>query len=402
MDQSEFPDQFVDVLTPIIRQVMAIEDITSGDERQGFAVRFRGRLLLESQDVFQRLDPLFYDQGLTLLLREEAGQQLIIGLQGTIQPQASNPWINLGLFMLTLLSMLFAGAQYGLEGPIENSLSGITGALLGNLDNGILFAASLLSILTAHEFGHYFAARFHKTAVTLPYFLPFPSLFGTLGAFIRLKEPPRDRRALLDIGLAGPLAGLVVALPVLLIGIALSDVGRLPLNPQAALGTVLEGNSIIYLGAKFLIKGELLPMPLRYEDLPPLLYWIRYFFVGVPMPYGGRDILLHPMAWAGWAGLLVTSLNLIPAGQLDGGHTIYVLIGRAASRIWPIIVLILVLLGFVWPGWYIWAAMIFMMGRTYATPRDDITPLDSRRRMLAILGLVVFILVFTPIPLRTF
>lgn len=402
MDQPELPDQIIDVLTPTIRQLMAIEDITSGDERQGFAVRFRGRLLLESQDVFQRLDPVFNKQGLTLLLREEAGQQLIVGLQGTIQPQASNAWINLGLFILTLLSMLFAGAQYGLEGPIENSLSGIARALLGNLDNGILFAASLLGILTAHEFGHYFAARFHKTAVTLPYFLPFPSLFGTLGAFIRLKEPPRDRRALLDIGLAGPLAGLVVALPVLLIGIALSEVGRLPLNSQAAAGTVLEGNSVIYLAAKFLIKGELLPSPLRFEDLPPFLYWIRYFFVGVPMPYGARDILLHPMAWAGWAGLLVTSLNLIPAGQLDGGHTIYVLIGRAASRLWPLIVFTLVLLGFVWQGWYIWAAMIFMMGRRYATPRDDITPLDSRRKMLAIFGLVVFILVFTPIPLRTF
>lgn len=402
MDELNQPDRISDSLTPIIRQVMAIEDITSGDERQGFSIRFRGRLLVDSQDVFQRLDPVFNQQGMTLLLREESGQQLILGLPGTIQPRASNPWINLGLFILTLLSMLFAGAQYGLKGPIENSFAGITQALLGNLGNGFVFAASLLSILTAHEFGHYFAARYHKTAVTLPYFLPFPSLFGTLGAFIRLKEPPRDRRALLDIGLAGPLAGLVVAIPVLLVGIALSGIGRLPLSPQAATGMVLEGNSILYLGAKYLVTGQLLPMPLRYDDLPPLLYWIRYFFLGLPMPFGGRDILMHPMAWAGWAGLLVTSLNLIPAGQLDGGHTLYVLIGRAASRVWPLIIFALVLLGSVWSGWYLWAAMIFMMGRTYATPRDDLTRLDPRRKALAILGLVVFVLVFTPIPLRIF
>jgi membrane-associated protease RseP (regulator of RpoE activity) len=402
MDSMEQPDRVVDTLTANVRQVMTIEDITSGDERQGFAVRFRGQLLIDSQEVFQRLDPLFHQQGLTLMLREEAGRQQVIGLPGTIQAQASNPWINLILFILTLMSMLFAGAQYGLEGPIDNSLTGIGRALLGNLDNGFIFAASLLSILTAHEFGHYFAARYHKTAVTLPYFLPFPSLFGTLGAFIRLKEPPRDRRALLDIGLAGPLAGLVVAIPLLFIGIALSEIGRLPLSPQAATGTILEGNSILYLGIKYLVTGELLPSPLRYENLPPLLYWIRYFFVGLPMPFGGRDVLLHPMAWAGWAGLLVTSLNLIPAGQLDGGHTIYVLIGRAATRIWPLVVVALVLLGWVWPGWYIWAAMVFMMGRTYATPRDDITKLDPRRKLLAILGLIVFVLVFTPVPLRGF
>lgn len=111
---------------------------------------------------------------------------------------------------------------------------------------------------------------------------------------------------------------------------------------------------------------------------------------------------MHPMAWAGWAGLLVTSLNLIPSGQLDGGHTIYVLFGRAAIRIRPFLLVLLVLMGFVWSGWYIWAILIFLMGRTFATPRDDVTPLDPKRRVLAIIGLVVFVLVFTPVPLRIF
>jgi membrane-associated protease RseP (regulator of RpoE activity) len=108
------------------------------------------------------------------------------------------------------------------------------------------------------------------------------------------------------------------------------------------------------------------------------------------------------MAWAGWAGLLVTSLNLIPSGQLDGGHTIYVLFGRAAARIRPLLIISLILLGSVWPGWYIWAAMVFMMGRTFATPRDDITPLDSKRKAIAIIGMIIFVLVLTPVPLRVF
>jgi membrane-associated protease RseP (regulator of RpoE activity) len=381
---------------------MTIEDITSGDERQGFAIRFRGRLLIDSQEAFERLDPLFDEEGMTMLMREEEDQQVILGVAGTIRPQPSNPWINVVLFLLTILSMMFAGAQYGLEGPIEESFTGFFAALLGNINNGIIFTGSLLSILTAHEFGHYFAARYHRTEVSLPYFIPFPSLFGTMGAFIRLKEPPRNRRALLDIGIAGPLMGLIVAIPVLLLGIALSEISNLPASPQAAMGSILEGNSLLYLGAKYLITGELLPMPLTYGDTSPILYWIRYLFVGLPMPYGGRDILMHPMAWAGWAGLLVTSLNLIPSGQLDGGHTIYVLFGRAASRLRPFLLIILLLMGFVWSGWFIWAVLIFTMGRAFATPRDDITKLDPARRIVAILGLIIFVLVLTPVPLRIF
>lgn len=391
-----------ETLSDAVRQVMAITDITHGDEAQGYAIRYRGRLLVDSQEAFKRLDSVFHDSKLTLLLREENDQHVILGVLGTIQPQPSNPWINVALFLLTIVSMMFAGAQYGLEGPIEESFSGVMTALFGNLSNGVIFTGSLLGILTAHEFGHYFAARYHKTEVSLPYFIPFPSLFGTMGAFIRLKEPPRNKRVLLDIGLAGPLAGLVVAIPVLLLGIALSEISYLPESPQAAAGSVLEGNSLLYLGAKYLITGELLPMPLSYGGTSPLLYWLKYLFVGLPMPFGGRDILMHPMAWAGWAGLLVTALNLIPSGQLDGGHTIYVLFGRAAARIRPFLLIALLMLGFVWTGWYIWAILIFAMGRTFATPRDDLTPLDPKRKILAYLGIFVFILVFIPVPLRIF
>ncbi len=392
-----------DRLLPAIRQVMAVEEFTVGDQRHGYMLRVRGRLVVESMEAFDRLDPIFLQEGVTLNLREEEGKETILALPGVVQPQPSNPWINALLFFLTVLSVLFAGALYGLEGAIDPSLRGLVIAAVKNIPNGLSFALSLLAILLAHEFGHYLAARYHKTAVTLPYFLPFPgSLFGTMGAFIRLKEPPKNRRVLLDIGLAGPLAGMAVALPVLIVGLSLSELGRLPLSPAAAAGHVLEGNSILYLVSKFLVTGQWLPAPLHYAGLSPSAYWLRYFFVGLPMPYGGMDVLLHPMAWAGWAGLLVTALNMIPAGQLDGGHTLYVLIGRAAGRIWPVIVVILALLGFVWSGWFIWAMMIFLLGRTHARPRDELTSLDPRRRFLAIFGLILFVLVFTPVPLRLF
>lgn len=402
-DNSRSPNVLADKLLPLVRQVMSITDITVGDQKQPFAVRFRGALISDSQLAFEKLDPFFKKAGTTLLFRDENDGHEILGMPGVIQPQTSNPLVNVILFLLTLTSMLMAGAMYGMETPADTSTLGILQDIIQNLPNGITFAVSLLGILTAHEFGHYFAARFHRIAVSLPYFLPFPlSLFGTLGAFIRLKEPPKNRRVLLDIGLSGPIAGLIVAIPVLLIGLYLSDIGHLPLNAIAAQDTVLEGNSLLYLALKYIVSGELLPKPLHYAGLSPFMYWVRYFFIGLPMPFGGTDVLLHPLAWAGWAGLLVTMLNLIPAGQLDGGHAIYVLLGKATARLWPFIIGLLLLLGMVWPGWYIWAGMVFLMGRTYARPRDEITPLDSRRKWLAVFGLVLFVLLFIPVPLRTF
>ena len=133
--------------------------------------------------------------------------------------------------------------------------------------------------------------------------------------------------------------------------------------------------------------------------MSPVLYWIRYFFTGQPFPWGGMDVVISPIAFAGWAGLLVTALNLIPAGQLDGGHVLYVLFGRKARAFLPVILAALVLLGFVWIGWWLWAFLIFLLGRLYAEPLDQITPLDPTRKAVAILGLVIFFLVFTPIPL---
>jgi len=389
-------------LLPYVSNVMDVLDVTLGGEQEDYAIRFRGTLSIDSEEAFRMLDPLFVEYDMTLLFREEGADQFIIGMPGTIPKKRSNPWINLILFLLTVFSMLIAGTLYAYEGSAVDDFGQLLTGVFDNLANGIPFTIGLLSILLAHEFGHYLAAKNNKTEVTLPYFLPFPgSLFGTLGAFIRLKEPPKNKRGLLQIGIAGPIAGFIVAIPVLILGLSLSEIGYLPPTPEAAFGHVLEGNSIFYLATKYVVLGELLPSPIDYGGASPLFYWGRYFFLGSPIPYGGRDVLLHPLAWAGWAGLLITALNLIPAGQLDGGHIVYTLIGDAAKKLWPFIVITLLLMGLVWPGWYIWAMLIFFMGRSYAKPRDEITELDTRHKVLAISGLVLFILVFMPLPLIT-
>ena len=390
-------------LLPAVRQVMEVFDVTPGDPRAGYAARFRGRLILDSAEAYARLEPAFEREGMTLLFRKGSPDHVALAVPGRIRPGASNPWINLLLFAATLISVLLAGALTEASvGANDSSVLGFLMALLRALPSGLPFAASLLAILLAHEFGHYLAARYHKTAVSLPYFLPFPlSIFGTMGAFIRLKQPPRNRRVLLDIGIAGPLAGLVVAVPVLLIGLALSQVERLPSTPAlAGTGSLIEGNSILYLLAKYLVTGQFLPAPESYGGMSPVLYWLRYVIIGRPLPYGAMDVMLHPVAWAGWAGILVTALNLIPAGQLDGGHVLYVLLGDRASRIMPFVVVGLVGLGIAWSGWWLWAGLVFFLGRSHAQPLDEITPLDGGRRALAVFGLLVFFLVFTPVPLQ--
>lgn len=398
MESSAPADQgLLDRVTLFVSRVMAIEDVTSGGQKDQFSFRFRGRLRSENSavaydELYQALLPL----ELTPLFRVDESRHSILILEGVYSKKPANPAVNLGLFILTLLSVILSGALFGLSEPLPE---GIWPAALALIERGWPFAVSLIAILGAHELGHYFAGRAHGVNVTLPYFIPFPfSPFGTLGAFINMKEPPRNRRHLLDIGIAGPLAGLMVAIPVTLIGLSLSTLDVVNLEP--GMGFTIEGNSVLYLLLKYLTFGQLLPQPLSYGDTPILLYWLRYFFTGTPIPMGGLDVMIHPVAWAGWAGILVTAMNLIPAGQLDGGHMIYVLLGRKwASRLFPVILVILFGLGFFWNGWWLWVALIFFLGRRYAEPLDQITELDGKRKALAILALVIFILVFIPVPI---
>ncbi len=379
----------LDPYTPIVGRYLNIKDLTWGDAKKGYLIRYGGALTQEdTAAAYDALAEALRPLDVTPLFRLEKEQHVVLLVKGVIQTRPSKVWVNVLMFLLTAASVLFTGAMVSYTQP---TISNVWQFIL----SGVPFAVSLLAILLAHEFGHYLAARFHNTQVTLPYFIPFPfGLLGTMGAFIQIKEPPKNKRILLDIGIAGPLAGLVVAIPVLLIGLSLSKVGPIPAGPPLG----LEGNSILYLFAKFLVTGELLPAPASYGSVSPFLYWLRYFFTSTPLPYGGHDIFMHPVAFAGWAGLLVTALNLIPAGQLDGGHILFVLFGKRAIRLVPFILVFLGLLGFIWSGWWLWMAIIFLIGRVYLEPLDEITPLDPTRKMVAVLGLILFFLLLSPVP----
>jgi hypothetical protein len=387
-----------DPLTAHVAQIMDIGETEWAGPQVLHIVRYRGQLRLDSVEAYDKIAEAMAPREITPLFRVEQGQHAVILIKGINKPTPSNPWINLGMFILTVISVTLVGALNVYNGPASTLTEYYLGAF-AVLWSGLPFASSLLAILLAHEFGHYIAGRLHKTPVTLPYFIPMPlPPFGTLGAFIQLKAAPKNKRILLDIGVAGPLAGFLVAVPILLYGLSLSEIQPIPVNEAIQ----MEGTSIIYLLAKYLTFGQWLPTPFSYGDAHPIWYWVQYMFTGRPFPLGGQDVFLHPIAWAGWGGLLVTALNLIPAGQLDGGHLSYVLFGQRARQFLPYILVGLLILGFFWQGWWLWLFFISILGRSYAEPLDQITPLDPRRRAIAILGLIVFILTFTPVPLQAF
>ena len=416
----------------ILAGEMDIRDITSGGEKQGYLMRFRGSLRAEdTAAAYDRLETALAPFGLQPLFRWDGDQHAVLLVKQPPAPRPSNPMINLWFFLASLVSIFITGAQSVLVDPPAGGLFPVLGAML---TAGGPYTLAILAILGAHEFGHYLTARSRRVAATLPYLLPLPlvSLFGTLGAFISMKEHPRNRRQLLDIGIAGPLCGIAVTLPILIVGLALSPVDALPAAPAARdplailrgnplvyflvdpfvpgsapaqeSGTsILEGNSLLYLGLKYAVHHQMLPAPADTGGMPAPLYWLIYFFTGQPIPYGGMDVQLHPLAWAGWFGLLITGLNLIPAGQLDGGHAIYVLLGRERARkVAQAAFYVTLVLGVLSISWWLWAALIRVMGRVYAEPRDEITPLNPGRKALAVFALILFFLVFTPVPLTTF
>jgi membrane-associated protease RseP (regulator of RpoE activity) len=386
-------------ITNIVQRYFNIADKTLGGSNDFWKYRFHGKLQTQdSETAFDQLVTNLKGFQLQPLFRMEKGQETVYLVQDLPQPNPSNPRINLILFILTLISVWVTGGLMTLESLDQGFTPETIKAIL--LD-GWPFAISILAILGAHEMGHYVAGRFHKVHVTLPYFIPLPiiSPFGTMGAFINMKSIPKNRKQLFDIGIAGPLSGLVVAIPVLFLGLFLSKVETLPsILPQGS-GFQMEGNSILYLLIKYLVFGQLLPQPATFGNLSPALYWIKYFFTGQPFPLGGVDVMIHPVAWAGWAGLFVTCMNLIPVGQLDGGHILSAVFGKKSKKIYNLMLIAMVLLGFSWNGWWFWAVLLFFLNRAPSQVYDEFTPLDHKRKTIALLLLIVFILVFIPVPI---
>jgi membrane-associated protease RseP (regulator of RpoE activity) len=349
-----------------------LDDVLIVQERRllGRSVAFGGRLLVSPEVAVARLRPRLAPHGYTPFLREDQDTVWVHAVAQADVVEPTRPLLHLGLFLATVLTTLLAGTL---------SLGGVSPSDLwqhpGRLIVGVPFSVSLLAILGVHEFGHYTFGRLHGMPVSLPYFIPMPPPFflGTLGAVIRLRGAIRDRRALFDMAVAGPLAGLVVAVPLYVLGLKLSTVVHMP--------QVAEGGYVQF--------GDAL--------LPKLLE--RLTLGALPPDF---DILLHPVGVAAWFGFYVTALNLIPAGQLDGGHIVYALFGRQHALISKLAVGGLVAIGIVFGSvnWLLWAVLIvLLMGFRHGPTMDDITPLDGRRRALGVFALLLLVLLLPPVPL---
>jgi membrane-associated protease RseP (regulator of RpoE activity) len=283
-------------------------------------------------------------------------------------------WLHLVLFLLTVTSTLYVGADFfgGFYSEFGTRPVDLPQGVL--LLNGVWYSASALAILGAHEMGHYFACRYHGVDASPPYFLPAPRelLFGTLGAFIRIRQTIPSKRELFDIGIAGPIAGFIVAVPLLLLGMSLSQVVPLPT------------------GAGFREFGE----PLLFQAVA----WLCW-----GTPPDGYSINAHPMVFAAWFGMLATTLNLFPIGQLDGGHISYAVLGRKSTVVTLATVGALVALTFVSLSWLAWTVltivMLFVFGPHHPRTIDEDVPLDTGRLWLAFFALVIFVLCFTPAPI---
>jgi len=271
-------------------------------------------------------------------------------------------WI---LFLLTIFTTLFAGAIMEGAQIYSNPLE---------IFKGIPFSFTLLFILGTHEFGHYYYAQKHKVDATLPYFIPAPPflfLIGTFGAFIKIKSPIYRKDALLQIGAAGPIAGFIIAVPALVIGLLLSEV----IEKKDIQGAIILGDSILMKVLTFITHPGLLE---------------------------SQDIMLHPIAFAGWIGLLVTMLNLLPIGQLDGGHIAYAMLGEKQDIIGKLAFLLLIPLSFFSINWLVWGILLLLLMRSVKHPpiQDIHVPLSYKDKRIGYACLIIFILCFIPAPFK--
>jgi membrane-associated protease RseP (regulator of RpoE activity) len=367
-----------EILLGYVLNVLDVHTYTLKDH--GKTVVFTGRLREDSGSAYERLQTSLRPFGYHALLRRDRGQDIVVTTPAPELETASHPWLNILLLMITTVTTLMAGSY--MEGRLP-------WASLEALLAGAPFALAILTILGAHELGHYFVARYHGMQVTLPYFIPFFPFFplgiGTMGAVIRMKSPITGRKALFDVGLAGPIAGLIITIPVLVIGLLQSELVTVD-SRSHPFPTLLLGESLAYKAISRLVLG---PLP---ETM---------------------DVALSPIAFAGWFGLFVTALNLLPAGQLDGGHIAYAVWGRAhrllaqttflgliAMGIGPFFLNLLPGVGPVpgWSGWLIWALLLSVFGLRHPPVLDDVTPLTGPRRIIGVLAIVLLLLLITPVP----
>jgi membrane-associated protease RseP (regulator of RpoE activity) len=298
------------------------------------------------------------------LYTEEVGGKIFLVATFPESGKARKKWgLNLMLFLVTVVSTVFVGAVL----EEVNPMNGMSYVL-----KGVPFSITIMGILGLHELGHYFAARRYGLDVSLPYFIPFPTLLGTMGAFIKMRSPIHNRRMLLEIGAAGPLAGLVASIPAVIYGLSLSTFQPVPAGGEGGLSL---GSSLLFSALERLVVGT---------------------------PPEGRELFLNPVAFAGWAGLFVTALNLLPIGQLDGGHVSYALFGPLQRKISLVFFLILVPLGiWWWQGWLVWIVLIIFLVRIAHPPVIyEEVPIGKWRKVVGWVVILTFILTFIPAPLK--
>jgi hypothetical protein len=299
-------------------------------------------------------------------------------------PRRQRYWLHILLFILTVFTTLMVGTQlernFQQGVPIfsldDSALPLFPVAFIwqqpSRLFMGVPFSLTLMTILLAHEMGHYIMCLRYGVYATLPFFIPAPTLIGTMGAFIRIKSPIRSRAALFDIGIAGPIAGFIVAFIVLLFGLMMS---------KPAPGTIAQGDIVV--------------------SFPFIFQFVHWFIMGSGMPgMSLESMLLHPMAIAAWVGMFATALNLLPGGQLDGGHIIYALSPRLHRYVSLLTVGALLPMGyFLWPGWFVWALLLTVSGMRHpnVSPWPELSP---GRRLLGVLALVMLVVTITPAGLR--
>ena len=350
-----------------------VEDVfrVERQEIRGATYGWGGTLLVEPARALALIEPRFKPFGYTPFLGQQGDLAWIRAVPLADVGERGRAGINLVLFVLTVLSTLAAGCLVTGSFPFVTFNPFLQPA---RLLAGLPFAATLLAILGTHEFGHYFTARYYGASVSLPFFIPAPPpifLFGTMGAVIRMRSPARDRNSLFDIAVAGPLAGLVVAVPALLLGLSWSRIGMV--LPQGA--GLTFGDSLLMRALTWLVFGS------------------------IP---SGMDVFVHPVALAGWVGLFVTALNLFPVGQLDGGRIAYALFGPWHRQVSIATFVGLMLLGAVFrsANWIVFAGVILLlMGFHHPPPLDDLTPLSRRRYVLGVFCLILLVLLIPPVPI---
>ncbi len=315
------------------------------------------------------MDPVRDDSG--LVVRPETAWPPRVKFQ-------DRGWLHVLLFMLTLTTTTFVGALHyaSLLAPFSD-LQQLPMPFPALVLRGFWYSGTILTILTCHELGHYLACRYYDVDASLPFFLPVPPPFysGTLGAFIRIRERIPRKHMLFDIGVAGPIAGFLVAVPALFIGLAMSTIAPAPTSYPP--GTAFLGEPLLF----------------RFAE------WV--FWRSAPDTF---TLNLHPIGFAAWFGLLATSFNLIPAGQLDGGHIAYAVFGKISSYVTIVAIAITVALGFLAPVWFFWSGLMILMlyafGRHHPPVEDEDAPLDRGRLLVAIAAAAILILCFMPAPIR--